>query len=342
MTLRQCIDDNGNGRSYSLQVDDLLDNSSMYNIDFIIINLIDLIKENVDENTEVIDRLIQLEKFQQNFIFANNKLLLILSHLNFDLNIFKIVLKIFYRETRILSTNFVYLLSFKLSSALFPVLINIANLELLTNCSEYIQLICELIPICTNNDIRTKNCNIPNTFLIILCNILKEDLESDAVENIIHLLLVINDLFCIMNSEENPIPFLINSNIINKIIIKFNRSTVIDNKMLCLKMMNVLICSNSIHLYMNDLLVFREILVREFIEGDINDFNYHVILLKVLYRIMLYLQENDQHKVVLETIKALKQSNLDENEPNNFVLKNLISDIGKLDNRPAVPIRRKR
>lgn len=344
MTLRQCIDNNVPGE-LSLNLDELLDDNSMYNIDFIIINVIDLIKDYESKYTgieTIIDRLILLHKFKDNFVFANNKLLMILLHLMFDLKIFNVVIKIFYREMQILNSHAQHLISFKLSEELLPALVNIVNYDLLSSCSEYVDLICHLIPIAISDDASSSDPVITNTFLITLCNFLKMDLESGMADRILHLLLIINELFCIEDAENNPIPFLINSKIINKIIIKFNRCDDVDVKILCLKIMNNLVCSNSIHLYLNDLLVFKEILVRDFIESDRILFNYQTILLKVLYKILLYLKANDECKVVRDTIKSLKQNNLDENDGNTPMLKNLLEEIVKLDDRPAVPLRRKK
>lgn len=344
MTLRQCIDNYVNS-SYQLTLDELLNDNSMYNIDFIIINVIDIVKDYDSNDTgieTIVDRLILLQKFKDNFIFANEKLLMILLHLNFDYKIFNMVIRILYREMQIMNSNAQHLISFKLSQELLPVLINIVNDDLLTKNNEYIELIGHLIPLSISENINNSKQMISNAFLITVCNVLKKDLESDTVDSLIHLLLIVNELFCIENPEKNPIPFLINSNIINKIIMKFNRFNFIDDKILCLKLMNGLVCSDSIHLYLNDLLVFKDILVREFIEKDINDFNYQIILLKVLYKILIYLKNNDHCKIVLETIKTLKQNNLDDTNPNTPTLKNLIIEINKLDNRPAVPLRRKR
>lgn len=343
MTLRQCIDNTVPGELH-LNMEELLDDNSMYNIDFIIINVIDLIKDYDSENRgieTIIDKLILLHKFKDNFVFANDKLLMILLHLMFDLKIFNVVIKIFYREMQILNSHAQHLISFKLSEELLPALVNIVNYDLLSSCSEYVDLICHLIPITASDEISNSKPVITNTFLITLCNFLKMDLESGTVDRIIHLLLIVNELFCIQDPENNPIPFLINSKIINKIIIKFNRCNDVDDKILCLKIMNNLICANSIHLYLNDLLVFKEILVRDFIESDRILFNYQTILLKVLYKILIYLKANNECKIVRETIKTLKQHNLDDNDGNTPMLKNLLGEIDKLDDRPAVPLRRK-
>ena len=330
-----------------LNLDDLLDDQSLYNIDFIIINVIDIIKNIYlhDSNQSVqviIDKLILLDKFNQNFIFANEKLLSIFLHLKFDFHIFNIVMKIFYREFQILNTNAQCLISSRLSQPLLPVLLGLANSQLLTECREYSLLITQILAIPKNQEY------VSNNFLIVLCNVLKNDLESEYVDDLIHLLLIINEIYCINLSADNPIPYLIDSNIINKIIMRFNRLEVIDDKILCLKLMNGLISTNSLHIYLNDLLVFKDLLEREFLETDKSQFDYKVIVLKVLYKILEYLKINGHKNIVVITIKNLNGIHLDEfsgfkiNEQRIEILKRLISDIKKLDDRPVVPSRRKK
>lgn len=330
-----------------LNLDELLDDQSLYNIDFIIINVIDIIKDISlhDSNQSVqviIDKLILLNKFNQNFIFANEKLLSIFIHLKFDFHIFNIAMKIFYREFQILNTNAQCLISSRLSQPLLPVLLDLANSQLLTECREYSLLITQILALPENQD-----C-ISNNFLIVLCNVLKNDLESEYVDDLIHLLLIINEIYCIKLSTDNPIPYLIDSNIINKIIMKFNRLEVIDDKILCLKLMNELISTNSLHIYLNDLLVFKDLLERDFVEVDKSHFEYRVIVLKVLYKILEYLKINGHKKIVVITIKNLNCIHLDEfsdfetNEQKLEILKRLISDITRLDDRPVVPSRRKK
>lgn len=331
----------------NLDLDELLDDHSLYNIDFIIINVIDIIKTISQQGNNqsiqiIIDKLILLNKFNENFIFANEKLLSIFLHLKFDFHIFNIVIKIFYREFQILNSNAQCLISFKLSQTFIPVILELANTQLLTECKEYTLLINQLLTLPDNQRY------ISNNFLIILCNVLKNDLESDFVDSMIHLLLIINEIYCINISSENPIPYLIDSNIINKIIMKFNRFEVIDDKILCLKLMNELIINNSLHIYLNDLLVFKDLLERDFMEVDKAQFEYRIIVLKVLYKILEYLKENGHKKFVVVTIKNLNCIHLDEftdfetDEERLKIIKRLIMDMNKLDDRPVVPSRRKK
>ncbi|CAI8496278.1 unnamed protein product [Hanseniaspora opuntiae] len=330
-----------------LNLDELLDDGSLYNIDFIIINVIDIIKNIIQtDNTQnlqlIIDKLILLNKFNHNFIFANEKLLSILTHLKFNFQIFSIVLKIFYREFQLLNTNAQYLISFKLSQPLLQIILEIANTQLLTDCNEYTLLISQLLSLSENHQF------ITNNFLITLCGVLKNDLNSEYTDNLIHLLLIINEIHCINLSSENPIPYLIDSNIINKVIMKFNRFEVVDDKILCLKMLNYLVCNNCLHIYLNDLLVFKDLLERDLIEVDKSQYEYRIIILKVLYKILEYLKENGHKKLAATTIRNLNSiqlgefSDFDNNKERLDIFKQLISDINKLDDRPAVPSRRKK
>ncbi|KAL6933237.1 hypothetical protein ACO0R3_002338 [Hanseniaspora guilliermondii] len=331
----------------NLNLDELLDDGSLYNIDFVIINVIDIIKGIIStDNTHnlqlIIDKLILLNKFNQNFLFANEKLLSIFIHLKFNFQIFSIVLKIFYREFQLLNTNAQYLISFKLSQPLLQVVFNMANYQILTECKEYTLLINQMLSLSENHQF------ITNNFLITLCNVMKNDLNSEYTDNLIHLLLIINDIYCINLSSENPIPYLIDSNIINKVIMKFNRFEVIDDKILCLKMLNHLVCNNCLHIYLNDLLVFKDLLERDLIEVDRSQYEYRIIVLKVLYRILEYLKANGHKKLATTTIKNLNSiqlgefSDFDNNKERLDIFKKLISDINKLDDRPAVPSRRKK
>ncbi|SGZ38659.1 uncharacterized protein HGUI_00859 [Hanseniaspora guilliermondii] len=331
----------------NLNLDELLDDGSLYNIDFVIINVIDIIKGIIStDNTHnlqlIIDKLILLNKFNQNFLFANEKLLSIFIHLKFNFQIFSIVLKIFYREFQLLNTNAQYLISFKLSQPLLQVVFNMANYQILTECKEYTLLVNQMLSLSENHQF------ITNNFLITLCNVMKNDLNSEYTDNLIHLLLIINDIYCINLSSENPIPYLIDSNIINKVIMKFNRFEVIDDKILCLKMLNHLVCNNCLHIYLNDLLVFKDLLERDLIEVDRSQYEYRIIVLKVLYRILEYLKANGHKKLATTTIKNLNSiqlgefSDFDNNKERLDIFKKLISDINKLDDRPAVPSRRKK
>lgn len=332
----------------NLNLDELLDDGSLYNIDFIIINVIDIIKKNIIQtyNTQnlqlIIDKLILLNKFNHNFIFANEKLLSILTHLKFNFQIFSIVLKIFYREFQLLNTNAQYLISFKLSQPLLQAVLEIANTQLLTECKEYTLLINQLLTLSENHQL------ITNQFLITLCSVLKKDLNSEYTDNLIHLLLIINDIHCINLSSENPIPYLIDSNVINKVIMKFNRFEVVDDKILCLKILNHLVCNNCLHIYLNDLLVFKDLLERDLIEVDRSQYEYRIIILKVLFKILEYLKDNGHKNLAATTIKNLNSiqlgefSDFDNNVERLDIFKQLISDINRLDDRPAVPPRRKK
>lgn len=330
----------------NLNLDELLDDGSLYNIDFIIINVIDIIKNIIQaDNTQnlqlIIDKLILLNKFNHNFIFANEKLLSILTHLKFNFQIFSIVLKIFFREFQLLNTNAQYLISFKLSQPLLQVILEIANTQLLTECKEYTLLVSQLLSLSENHQF------ITNNFLITLCGVLKNDLNSEYTDNLLYLLLIINDIHCINLSSENPIPYLIDSNVINKVIMKFNRFEIVDDKILCLKILNHLVCNNCLHIYLNDLLVFKDLLERDFVEVDKSQYEYRIIILKVLYKILEYLKENGHKKPAAMTIKNLNSiqldnfSDFDNNKERLDIFKQLISDINKLDDRPAVPSRRK-